>query len=158
MNQPRRIFAVILFSGTLLLTGCGILDYLAVPVMTAGHRFYPMIALVDGQNVAFTLPDEDLADKNIKFMLYSIDVSTTDACDKSCVVWEVVRPIDSNIDLVEENFVTLPIKYGVTLPNTQTRVHEALRKGQYSASAGFKVIKDGKIIDSKQVVVGFTIE
>jgi len=158
MNHPHRIFAVALFSVTLLLTGCGILDSLAVPVMTAGHRLYPMIALVDGQTVAFTLPDEDLTDKDIKFMLYGIGVSRRDPCVEDCDLWVVVRPVDSNIDLVEENFVTLPIKYGMTLPNMQTRVLKTLKKGNYRVGISIAMIKDGKVIDSKRVVELFTIE
>jgi len=116
-----------------------------------------MVVLVNGYDVAFTLPAEDLADKDVKFMLYSIGVSP-DPCGKDCGGWEMVRPIGSNTDLIEENFVTLPIKYGVTLPNMQTRVYTELRKGRYRVTASIEMIKNGKIIDSKRVGAVFTIE
>ena len=116
-----------------------------------------MLALVSGHDVAFTLPDEDTRDKSKRFMLNGISVSRN-PCNKDCGGWEMVRALDSNVDLTEENFVKFPIQYGVTLPNMQTREYQALEKGRYSAMAGFSVIKNGKIVDSKQVVAGFTIE
>lgn len=123
------------------------------------NRTYEMVALVDGHNVAFTLPKSDFTDKDTKFWLVLIDVVTRDACTKDCVVWEMVRPIGSNADLIEENFVKFPIRYAVTLPNMQTRVYKELRKGKYRVGARFVVIKNGKIIDSKKdVATEFTID
>lgn len=133
--------------GVLTLTACVLI-----------YKFDRMVALVNGNDVAFTLPESDFADKEPQFLLNDIGVSTKDACDKSCVVWEMVRPVGSNSDLIEENFVKFPIQYGVTLPNMQTRVYKELRKGRYTAAASIAMIKDGKVIDSKNVVVGFTIE
>lgn len=69
------------------------------------NRTYEMVALVDGHNVAFTLPKSDFADKDTRFWLVLIDVVAKDACTEDCVVWEMVRPIDSSDDLIEENFV-----------------------------------------------------
>lgn len=122
------------------------------------NRFYEMEALVNGQDVVFTLPQSAFADKNIKFMLSDIGVTTKDACIESCVVWEMSRPPGSNVSLIEENFVMFPIRYGVTLPNMQTRIYKPLSKGRYTAVAGIAMVKNGKIVDSKQVVTGFTIE
>lgn len=137
----------LLLANTLVLSACVTIN-----------RTYEMVALVDGHNVAFTLPKSDFADKNIKFMLSSIGVVTKDACTKDCVVWEMVRPIGSNTDLIEENFLKFPIKYGATLPNMQTRVLNELQKGAYGATASIAMVKKGKVIDSKRIGVVFTIE
>ena len=147
MNRLKWWMRALLFASVLTLSAC---------VMT--NRFYEMEALVNGHDVAFTLPKSDFADKNVKFMLSDIGVSSKDACTASCVVWEMVRPIDSNTDFIEENFVKFPVKYGETLPNMKTRTYKPLRQGRYTAVAGFAMIKNGKIVDSKKVVTGFTIE
>lgn len=147
MNRVKRWMLSALLVSALMLSACVMIN-----------RTYEMVALVDGHNVAFTLPKSDFVDKNIKFMLGSIGVVTKDACTNDCVVWEMVRPIDSNSDLIEENFVKFPIKYGATLPNMQTRVLTELRKGAYGATASIAMIKNGKIINSKRIGVVFTIE
>lgn len=147
MNRVKWWMLSALLVSALMLSACVMIN-----------RTYEMVALVDGHNVAFTLPKSDFADKNIKFMLSSIGVVTKDACTKDCVVWEMLRPIDSNTDLIEENFVKFPIKYGETLPNMQTRVLTELRKGAYGATASIAMIKNGKIINSKRIGVVFTIE
>lgn len=147
MSQLKRWTTALLLANALALSACVMIN-----------RTYEMVALVDGHNVAFTLPKSDFTDKNIKFMLSSIGVVTKDACTKDCVVWEMVRPIGSNTDLIEENFVKFPIKYGITLPNMQTRVLTGLRKGPYGATASIAMIKNGKIIDSKRIGAVFTIE
>lgn len=122
------------------------------------NRYYEMEAMVNGHEVTFTLPQSVFADKNTKFMLSDIGVSTKDTCVESCVFWEMTRPLNSNVTLIEENFVKFPIRYGVTLPNMQTRIYKPLNKGRYTAVAGIAMIKNGKIVDSKQLVAGFTIE
>lgn len=122
------------------------------------NRFYEMETIVNGYDVHFTLPQSAFADKNIKFILSDIGVSTKGACVETCVVWEMSRPLDSNVSLIEENFVNFPIRYGVTLPNMRTRIYKPLSKGSYTAVAGIAMVKNGKIVDSKQVVSGFTIE
>lgn len=147
MNQLKWWITTFVLASVLTLSACVMIN-----------RFYEMEAMVNGYDVAFTLPKSDFADKNVKFMLSSIGVSSKDDCAVSCVVWEMVRSIDSNTDLVEENFIKFPIKYGVTLPNMQTRTHKPLRQGRYTAVAGFAMIKNGKIVDSKKVVAGFTID
>ena len=147
MNKLKRFTTALLLLAVFTLTACVTI-----------YRFYEMIALVNGHDVAFTLPEEDLADKEVKFMLYDIGVDRSDVCAKDCGGWEMVRSLD-NTDLIEENFVKFPIKYGVTLPNMQTRVHKELRKGKYSVGARFALIKNGKVIDSRKVVATeFTIE
>lgn len=147
MNQLKGWKTVILLANALALSACVLIN-----------RTYEMVALVDGRNVAFTLPKSDLANKDIKFILSGIGVVTKDACVKDCIVWEMVRPIGSNTDLTEENFVKFPIQYGVTLPNMQTRVLTELRKGAYGATASIAMIKNGKIIDSKRIGTVFTID
>ena len=147
MNQLKCWTTALLLANTLAISACVMIN-----------RTYEMVTLVDGHNVAFTLPKSDFADKNIKFMLSSIGVVTKDACTKDCVVWEMVRPIGSNTDLIEENFVKFPIKYGATLPNMQTRVLTEPREGTYGATASIVMIKNGKIIDSKRVGTEFAIE
>lgn len=147
MNGLVRWKTVSLLASVVVLAACVLIN-----------RFYEMVAVVDGKQVAFTLPKSDFTDKEIKYMLNDIGVSTKDACADSCVVWEMVRPVGSNTDLIEENFVKFPIRYGVTLPNMETRVHKPLRQGRYTAVAGFAMIKNGKIVGSKQVATGFTIE
>lgn len=147
MNQLKGRKTVLLLVNALVLSACVLIN-----------RTYEMVALVDGHNVAFTLPKSDLANKDIKFMLSGIGVVTKDACVKDCIVWEMVRPVGSNTDLTEENFVKFPIKYGVTLPNMQTRVLTDLRKGAYGATASIAMIKNGKIIDSKRIGTVFTID
>ena len=117
-----------------------------------------MVARVNGNEVVFTLPDRDLAKKDFQFMLYGIDVSMQQPCVDSCVVWEMVRPLNSNVALIEENFVQFPIKYGMALPNMQTRTHKGLRKSRYTAIAAIEIIRDGKIVDSKELATEFTIE
>lgn len=147
MNELKSWATALLLASTLTLSACVMIN-----------RTYEMVALVDGHSVAFTLPKADFADKDIKFMLSGIGVVTKDECSKDCVVWEMVRPIGSNTDLIEENFIKFPIPYGVTLPNMQTRVLTKLRKGTYGATASIAMIKNGKIIDSKRIGAVFTIE
>lgn len=147
MKQLKCWTTALLLANTLALSACVMIN-----------RTYEMVALVDGHSVAFTLPKADFADKDIKFMLSGIGIVTKDECSKDCVVWEMVRPIDSNTDLIEENFIKFPIRYGVTPPNMQTRVLTELRKGRYGATASIAMIKNGKIIDSKRVGAVFTIE
>lgn len=132
--------------GVIALTSCVLIN-----------RFYDMEVLMNGPDVAFTLPASDFADKEIRFVLNGIEVSRN-PCDKACGGWEMSRPVDRDVTLTEEDFVKFPIRYGVTLPNMQTRTYEPLRKGSYAVIAGFTLVKDGKAIGSKQVAAGFTKE
>lgn len=137
---------------------CILLGVFTLSACVTINRFQDMVALVNGNEVAFTLPESDLTDKDTRFMLNGIGVTRRDDCVKDCSVWVLVRPLESNVDLIEENFVTFPIKYGVTLPNMQTKVLKVMQKGRYTATASIAMIKDGKVVDSKKMIVGFTIE
>jgi hypothetical protein len=139
-------------------TSLALISVLTLTACVLANRIYEMVALGNGHDVAFTLPALDTADKDTRFMLNGIGVSTNDACTEDCVFWQMGRPLDSNVDLMEENFVKFPIKYGVTLPNMQTRIYKPLRKGRYVATAWVAMIKNGKIIDSKRVGAVFMIE
>lgn len=131
---------------------------LTLPACVLINKFDKLEVVVSGRDVAFTLPDKDLADKNKRFMLYGIDVGL-DNCERNCEGgWEMVRKIDSTVDLVEENFVKFPIRYGVTLPNMQTRELHKLKQGRYVVTASFTVIKRGQVVGSKKAIGGFTIE
>lgn len=143
LNQ-WRLHALLV--GVLGLTSCVLIN-----------RFYDMEVLINGTDVAFTLPASDFADKEIRFVLNGIEVSRN-PCDQACGGWEMARPADRSVALTEDNFVKFPINYGVTLPNMQTRAYEPLRKGRYAVIAGFTLVKDGQAIGSKQVAAGFTIE
>lgn len=147
MNRLRLGTMVLFVASALTLTACVLVN-----------KIYEMVAVVNGNDVAFSLPESELTDKDTRFMLNSIGVSTNDACTESCVFWQMGRPPESNVDLSEENFVKFPIQYGVTLPNMQTRTYKPLQKGTYTATAGFAVIRNGKIVSSKQVGAAFTIE
>lgn len=148
MNPLAQWKIALLLLSALTLTACVLFN-----------RIDEMVASVNGNAVSFSLPAGDLADKDTKYLLSLIDVVARDACAKDCVIWEMVRPRGSNTDLIEENFVKFPIKYGVTLPNMQTRLYRELRKGKYRVGARFAVIKNGKIVDSKKAVATeFTIE
>lgn len=75
---------------------------LTLPACVLINKFDKLEVVVSGRDVAFTLPDKDLADKNKRFMLYGIDVGL-DNCERNCEGgWEMVRKIDSTVDLVEE--------------------------------------------------------
>lgn len=145
-NSLKRWRLRALSVGVLALTSCVLVN-----------RFYDMEVLINGTDVAFTLPASDFADKEIRFVLNGIEVSRN-PCDKACGGWEMSRPAHRTVTLTEDNFVKFPIKYGVTLPNMETRAYEPLRKGRYAAMAGFTLVKDGKAIGSKKVAAGFTIE
>lgn len=121
------------------------------------NKFDKMEAVVHGNDVDFILPDKDLADKNAQFILYNIGVDKL-MCEKDCVVWEMALKKDNSPDAVEKNFVEFPIKYGVTLPNMETRVLKKLQKGRYSAGATFEIIDAGHSSRVKKVVSGFSIE
>ncbi len=142
MKQATRLCAIII----------------CVLVLTACYKFDKIIVLVNGDDVAFTLPDADLGSIDTKFMVNVIDVVTTNDCEKDCVTWEMVRPADSNLNLIEENFVKFPIKYGSTLPNTQTRVLKPLHKGSYRVGAQIAIIRNGEVIDTKNLAAVFKIE
>lgn len=147
MNRLMQLKVALVLTGVLTLSACVMFN-----------RIHEMVALVNGNGVAFTLPEPDFADKDARYLLSLIDVVTRDDCTKECVVWEMVRPLGGNVDLIEENFVKFPIQYGATLPNMQTRILKPRRKGKYRASAQLAVVRDGKIVDSKQVGVVFSIE
>lgn len=147
MTKSRRFATVLVLVSALTLPACALIN-----------KFDKLEVMVNGRDVAFTLPDKDLADKDKWFMLYGIDVGI-DNCEKDCEAgWEMVRQIDSTADLVEENFVKFPIHYGVTLPNMQTRELHKLKPGRYVVTASFTVIKRGQVVGSKKVIGGFTIE
>lgn len=131
---------------------------LTLPACVLINKFEKIEAIVNGRDVAFILPDKDLADKDKRFMLYGIDVGI-DNCERDCEGgWEMVRQIDSTVDLIEENFVKFPIHYGVTLPNMRTRELHKLKQGRYVVTASFTIIKRGQVVGSKKVIGGFTIE
>jgi hypothetical protein len=143
MNCPNQLRTLAILLSTVVVTSC--------------YNFYEMVVFVNGSDVAFTLQNEYLTDKGVKFMLYDIGVSVEN-CKKDCVQWEMVRPIDSNIDPVDENFVKLPIKYGVALPNMQTRVYKNLQKGNYRVSGTIVMIQDGHTSNTINVIGKFKIE
>jgi hypothetical protein len=145
MNNVTRFNSILLLLGTLTLSACVLVN-----------KFDEMLAVVNGNDVAFTLPEEVISN-NKKFMLYGIGVSAIN-CNSDCVRWEMVRSIDSNTNLIEENFVKFPIKYGVRLPNMQMRLHKNLEKGDYRATATFTIIENGQIVETRKVIGGFTIE
>ena len=131
---------------------------ICVLVLTACYKFDKIIVLVNGDDVAFTLPDADLGSIDTKFMVNVIDVVTTGDCKKDCVTWEVIRPADSNLNFIEENFVKFPIKYGSNLPNMQTRILKPLHKGSYRVGAQIAIIRNGEVIDTKKLAAVFKIE
>lgn len=143
MNRASAFKAILMLAGLIAVSAC--------------QEFDEMLAVVNGRDVYFTLPAEDLRDKNTKFMLNGISVSRN-PCKQNCGGWEMVRSPEEAPQLREEDFVRFPIHYGVPLPNMHTREHKALKQGTYSAMAGFAVVKNGKIIGSKQFVSGFTID
>lgn len=139
---------VIFLIGALALNAC-------VPF----NRWYDMEAIVNGRDVAFTLPASDLDDKDVRFILNGIDVTKRGGdCPTSCGVWEMSRPADRAVTLTSDNFVQFPIKYGVRLPNMENRILKPLTSGKYVAHAGFTHIKNGKVIGSKQVATDFDLE
>lgn len=146
MKKSGRFTTVLALVGALTLSACVLIN-----------KFDKMEAVVHGRDVTFSLPDKDLAHKNAKYILYDIGVDKL-MCDKDCVVWEMVRQKDSSPDAIEKNFVMFPIKYGVTLPNMETRVLKKLQKGRYSAGATFEIIDAGNSSRVKKVVSGFSIE
>lgn len=146
MKKSGRFTAVLTLIGALTLPACVLIN-----------KFDKMEAVVHGRDVTFTLPDKDLANKNAKYILYDIGVDKL-MCDKDCVVWEMVLQKHSNPNVIEKNFITFPIKYGVTLPNMETRVLKKLQKGRYSAGATFEIIDAGNNSRIKKVVTGFTID
>lgn len=148
MNHIKKLrFATVLaLASALTLSACVLIN-----------KFDKMEAVVHGRDVDFTLPEKDLADKDIRFMLYGIGVSI-EKCDKDCIYWEMLRRTDSNLDPIEGNFIKFPIRYGVTLPHLETRIYKKLQPGDYSFSAMFSKIKNGEVVGRKKVVGSFTIE
>lgn len=135
-----------------------LISLLSLSACVLVNKFDKMETIVNGNDVAFTLPEKDLMDKDVKYMLLNIGVGL-DECVKDCVGgWEMVRPVGSNTELVTENYVVFPIKYGVTLPNMQTREFHKLKPGNYVVSASFSVIKNGQVKTDKKVVGIFTIQ
>jgi hypothetical protein len=130
---------------------------LALAACVLANKFDRMIAVVNGKDVAFTLPAGDLGGQDRKFMLHGIGVSAIE-CDRDCVRWEMLRPADSNTDPVEGNFAKFPIRYGVLLPNMQTRVQKNLGKGEYRVTASFAIVENGQVSDTRKVIGVFTIK
>lgn len=147
MNALRWRVVVVL-TGALALNACVLFN-----------RWYDMEAIVNGRDVAFTLPASDLDDKEVRFILNGIDVTMRGGdCPTSCGVWEMSRPAHRTVTLTSDNFVTFPIRYGVRLPNMENRILKPLTKGKYVAHAGFTRVKNGKVVGSKQVATDFVIE
>lgn len=139
---------VIFLAGALALNACVLFN-----------RWYDMEAIVNGREVAFTLPASDLTDKDAQFILNGIDVTKRGGdCPTSCAVWDMSRPANRAVTLTSDNFVQFPIQYGVRLPNMENRVLKPLTKGKYVAHAGFSRVENGKIVGSKQVATDFVIE
>lgn len=146
MNWTKQLKFSLFLVSALALTACVLVN-----------KFDKMLAVVNGKDVAFTLPEQDIGSQDRKFMLHSIGVSAIE-CDRDCVHWEMLRPANSNTDPVEENFIRFPIRYGVPLPNMQTRAHKELAKGDYRVTASFVIVENGKISDTRKVIGVFTIK
>jgi len=134
-----------------------LISALALTACVLVNKFDKMVTVVNGKDVAFTLPAHDIGGQDRKFMLHSIGVSAIE-CDRDCVHWEMLRPVNSNTDLVEDNFIRFPIRYGAPLPNMQTRARKELAKGDYRVTASFAIVENGKVSDTRKVIGVFTIK
>lgn len=83
-------------------------------------------------------------------------------------VWQyqlnILNPVSAAIAESILNFFDYSKAYeyelvgGKDLLQYRIEIYKPLSKGRYTAVAGIAMVKNGKIVDSKQVVTGFTIE
>jgi len=140
MNKIFKIRFVFFISVLLVISGC--------------RKFDDILVLIEQGEVGFTLSDADL-EGGQKYILYDIAVTNL-ACDKDCVMWEMVRKPEG-AKVVNENILRFPVRYGVILKNMQNNRYKKLTKGYFSVVATIAVIEGGEIATSRMVHKEFEI-
>lgn len=130
----KKIISVIPFF--FLLAGCQ--KWLTITAVEQENQLY-----FESQELSEQCSDGDI-------LVYSLGVSQA-LCSKDCVRWEVA--VNANSE--NNSLIAFPIKYGVSIPNTEIRTQaQILAAGQYHISGNISC----KGIDIGRVFGGFNLD
>lgn len=131
--------------------------FILVSVFFFGCReVYEFDTLIVSNELNFSINEiDDIKDKHL--MLYDISVAKQH-CKSDCTMWELVRE-QNKLEVSSENYLSLPIKYGQAIANTQEKVApKPVDSGEYVISATIAVIENEKIEYSRIVHGSFTVD